>query len=214
MNLILRRLPLRLFALTLLAFAFATPSHSTIQYQISLAHPEQHIFRIKMTIPDVKDSVTVQMPTWNALYEIRDFASHVREVKASNESGPLPIEKLDKQTWRVTGSGKIAISYDTFWDEPGPFSSQLNSEHAFINPAMILMYAPSRRSEELELAFNDIPAGWKGSAPWFVDSMTYDSLADAPFEIGIFDRFALPGVQNISMRSRQSLRRSVVMKLR
>jgi len=198
-NLILRRLPLRLFALTLLAFAFATPSHSTIQYQISLAHPEQHIFRIKMTIPDVKDSVTVQMPAWNALYEIRDFASHVREVKASNESGPLPIEKLDKQTWRVTGSGKIAISYDTFWDEPGPFSSQLNSEHAFINPAMILMYAPSRRSEELELAFNDIPAGWKGSAPWFVDSMTYDSLADAPFEIGIFDRFALPGVQNISV---------------
>jgi len=183
----------------LLACAFATPSYSTIQYEISLAHPEQHLFHITMTVPDVSGSLTVQMPAWNALYEIRDFASHVREVKASNESGPLPIEKLDKQTWRVTGSGKIAISYDTFWDEPGPFSSQLNSEHAFINPAMILMYAPSRRSEELELAFNDIPAGWKGSAPWFVDSMTYDSLADAPFEIGIFDRFALPGVQNISV---------------
>jgi len=183
----------------LLACAFATPSYSTIQYEISLAHPEQHIFHIKMTIPDVKDSVTVQMPAWNALYEIRDFASHIREVKASTESGPLLIEKLDKQTWRVTGSGTITLQYDTFWDEPGPFSSQLNSEHAFFNPAMILMYAPSRRSEELELAFNDIPAGWKGSAPWFVDSMTYDSLADAPFEIGIFDRFALPGVQNISV---------------
>ena len=191
--------PLRFATFVLLACAFATPSYSTIQYEISLAHPEQHLFHITMTVPDVSGSLTVQMPAWNALYEIRDFASHVREVKASNESGPLPIEKLDKQTWRVTGSGKIAISYDTFWDEPGPFSSQLNSEHAFINPAMILMYAPSRRSEELELAFNDIPAGWKGSAPWFVDSMTYDSLADAPFEIGIFDRFALPGVQNISV---------------
>jgi predicted metalloprotease with PDZ domain len=182
----------------LLACAFATPSYSTIHYEISLAHPEQHTFHIKMTIPDVKDSVTVQMPAWNALYEIRDFASHVREVKASNESGALPVEKLDKQTWRVTGQGTITLQYDTFWDEPGPFSSQLNSEHAFINPAMILMYVPDRRSEKLGVSLVDRPLAWMASSPpgsiaCFQSSAngvgcgifetTYDALVDSPSEI-------------------------------
>ena len=176
---------------------FCASSNATIQYSISLSHPEQHTFHIKMTIPDVKDSVTVQMPAWNALYEIRDFASHVREVTAANESGPLPIEKLDKQTWRVSGSGTITISYDTFWDEPGPFSSQLNSEHAFINPAMILMYVPSHRTEEVRIAFGEVPDSWQVAYAriWgsFQSSQAvgvgrangfYDQVADNPYEIG------------------------------
>jgi len=159
-----------------------------------------------MTIPDVKDFVTVQMPAWNALYEIRDFASHVSQVKAANESGPLPIEKLDKQTWRVTGSGTITISYDTSWDEPGPFSSQLNSEHAFINPAMILMYVPTRRADEVTVQFAEEPAGWAVVTPaanfsffsgmrehFIVQVKNYDELADAPLEIGKSEQFTLTG---------------------
>jgi predicted metalloprotease with PDZ domain len=192
------------FSLFFLATAF--PSFSTIQYQISLAHPEQHLFHITMTIPSVSGSVTVQMPAWNALYEIRDFASHVLEVKASNESGPLPIEKLDKQTWRITCTGTITISYDTFWDEPGPFASQLNAEHAFINPAMILMYVPDRRSEDIALTFAGVPPGWNvataaqmgnfQSGPnvaRFVFSPGYDALADSPIEIGTSEQIIPPG---------------------
>lgn len=184
------------FAISFLLLA-ASASRATIQYQISLAHPEQHTFHIKMTIPDVKDSVTVQMPAWNALYEIRDFASHVREVSAANESGPLPIEKLDKQTWRVTGSGTITISYDTFWDEPGPFSSQLNSEHAFINPAMILMYIPDHPREKVTaLSLTEIPAGWTAetAGPSLLDAPAkgnYDRLTDTPLEVGKHERFDL-----------------------
>jgi len=201
---IFRRLPFRILAFAAVTFAFAIPSYSTIQYQISLAHPEQHTFHIKMTIPGVKDSVTVQMPAWNALYEIRDFASHVSQVKVTNESGPLPIEKLDKQTWRVTGSGTITISYDTFWDEPGPFSSQLNSQHVFINPAMILMYVPERRSEATGIAFNDLTSVWSvhsssrvfillvgPSKAWTLMADNFDALADAPIEIGSVENIGI-----------------------
>ncbi|HJZ65145.1 MAG TPA: hypothetical protein VKD70_12555 [Candidatus Acidoferrum sp.] len=189
--------------LSLLGLFFVIPVSATISYQVSLAHPELHTFHIKMAIPDVKDSVTVQMPAWNALYEIRDFASHVSQVTAANESGPLPIEKLDKQTWRITGSGKITISYSAFWDEPGPFASQLNSEHAFINPAMILMYVPDRRREEARCGLADVPTEWRIETPgrlgsfqsssqgigWVVASETYDMLADSPIEISKFEAF-------------------------
>ena len=90
-----------------------------------------------MTIPDVTGEVIVQMPAWNALYQIRDFSSHVQQVEASAGSQKAFIEKVDKQTWRIKGTGTIKVSYAAYWDEVGPFASQLNAEHAFINPAMI-----------------------------------------------------------------------------
>jgi len=163
-----------------------------------------------MTIPNVEDSVTVQMPAWNALYEIRDFASHVSQVKAANESGPLPIEKLDKQTWRIAGSGTITISYDTFWDEPGPFSSQLNSEHAFINPAMILMYISDRRQEKVGIDLEEVPANWmpasselwvsSGPGPtWSSQAAGYDNLADSPMELGRMERAVLNGSLGVTI---------------
>jgi len=162
-----------------------------------LAHPELHTFHIKMTVPNVSGSLKVQMPAWNALYEIRDFASHVSQVTAANELGPLQIDKIDKQTWRITGTGTITISYDTFWDEPGPFGSQLNSEHAFINPAMILMYIPDRRDdEEMTISITEIPSGWTSdvvNAPLRASTSNYDRLADAPFEVGKHETFDLAG---------------------
>jgi len=197
----LRSIFVRFVAFAIVGLFFIASSRATIQYQISLAHPEQHIFHIKMTVPDVKDSLTVQMPAWNALYEIRDFASHVMQVTAANDSGPLPIEKLDKQTWRITGSGAITISCDTFWDEPGPFATQLNSEHAFINPAMILMYVPDRRVEDVRASLAEIPNGWRVASPSILQegandfpAGNYDGLADSPMEIGNFTKFRLAGV--------------------
>src|SRR5256886_9125174 len=75
------------------------------------------------------------------------------------------VEKVDKQTWRVKGTGTIKISYATYWDEVGPFASQLNSEHAFINPAMILMYVPERRSESVSLSVVLSSSTWHVAGP-------------------------------------------------
>ena len=80
----------------------AAPARATIRYEISLAHPAQHQFHIAMTIPGVRDSVAVQMPAWNALYQIRDFAYRVSEFRAVDSSGnALAVRRMDKDTWRV-----------------------------------------------------------------------------------------------------------------
>jgi predicted metalloprotease with PDZ domain len=203
--------------LTLLAgFACCPSLQATIRYDVSLAHPEQHLFHVTMTIPDVADEVTIQIPAWNALYQIRDFSSHIQQVEV--RQGPTQpgfhaatdvvpsIEKIDKQAWRITGNGTLVVRYATYWDEPGPFATQLNREHAFINPAMILMYVPQRRSEQVHFALGDMPQDWMGEGPGiqldeqmsrarqfsskFAD---YDALADAPIEMGKFEEFQLPG---------------------
>jgi predicted metalloprotease with PDZ domain len=179
-------------------------ANAEIRYTVSLSHPEQHLFHITVEVPEVKDHVEFQMAAWDALYEIRDFSSHVQRVTALANGREETIEKLDKLTWRVRASGIIKISYDTFWDDPGPFSSQLNAEHAFVNPAMLLLYVPDRRSEECELSFGDVPSDWKiatslksaGAQPTQIATISvaapnFASLADSPIELSHFEEFTL-----------------------
>lgn len=182
---------------------FAAPGRATLHYSVSLAQPEKHLFHVQMEIPSVRDGVTVRMPAWNALYQIRDFSHHVSNVKASDSAGkPLAVTKLDKQTWRIEGRGSVLLSYDTYWDEAGPFSAQLNSEHAFLNLAMVLFYIEERRGEDVTLDVRDTPPGWRVATPLrsaagssrFVAG-NYDALVDAPIEAGRFEDFVLPGIE-------------------
>ena len=187
---------------------FSSSTTATIQYAVLLDHPERHLFHVTMTIPDVTGEVLVRMPAWNALYQIRDFSSHVQQVEAFAGSERAFTEKVDKQTWRIKGTGTIKISYATYWDEAGPFASQLNSEHAFINPAMILFYVQARRSENVMLSIPNPPEGWRaesasaggfesmgGARAFFFKAPNYDALADGPIEIGKFDEFQLSGIK-------------------
>jgi predicted metalloprotease with PDZ domain len=187
--------------------AVVATANAAIEYEVSLAAPEQHVFHVSMQIPDVKDEVIVQMAAWNALYQIRDFGSHVQRVEAFTGGQKSPVEKLDKQTWRVKASGTITIRYATYWDEGGPFATQLNADHAFINPAMILMYVPTRRAERVLLDMADMPSEWQavgasrevggtiGSARTLLwEAASYDQLADTPVEAGKGERFDILGL--------------------
>jgi len=171
-----------------------------------LPKPERHLFHVSIKLP-VKGEALLQMPAWNALYQIKDFASRIQGVQAHAESGAATIEKIDKQTWRVTGNGTVQIDYSIYWDEVGPFATQLNGEHAFINPAEILMYVVGRTSEKASLAIGEFPENWRlASATAFhcesqashpqctSEVSTYNQLADGPIEVGKFQQFDLQGV--------------------
>jgi len=200
------RAPLR-FLLLVAFLTAALPAQGTIRYAISLAQPSQHTFHVTMIIPGVENEVIVQIPAWNALYQIRDFAHRVSGVRATNAEGnALPILKLDKQTWRISGSGSVTVQYATYWDDPGPFDSQLNTAHAFLNLATVLFYVPERRSEDVRLELDDAPANWRAAAALRPDdkaagraaiayfAANYDALVDAPVEVGGFDEFRLNGL--------------------
>ena len=146
-------------------------------------------------------------PSMERALSIRDFASHVQRVEAFAGTASAPIEKVDKETWRVTGKGTITIRYATYWDEVGPFATQLNGEHAFINPAMILLYVTHRRSEDVRLVLPDVSRPWRvasatptleesmgGARSFALDAKSYDALVDGPIEIGNFKEFSIPGL--------------------
>ncbi|MGH9747715.1 MAG: M61 family metallopeptidase [Candidatus Acidiferrales bacterium] len=193
-------------AVSLLVSVFAArPAAATVEYKVSLAHPEKHRFQIEMQIHvgENDDSIVVALPAWNALYQIRDFAYRVRDVRAARTvpaGVALSAYKLDKQTWRIPiaspARGSLTIEYSIEWNDAGPFNSQLNAHHAFLNFAETLMYLPDRRSENVVVAFTDVPPGWRaiaelpaGGAPGSFSAESYDKLVDAPVEIGKFEEF-------------------------
>jgi len=153
-----------------------------------------------MAVPNASGHVTVRIAAWDALYQIRDFAYHVSALSARDDSGAAATVKLDKDTWSIAARGTVTIQYDTDWNDPGPFACQLDNNHAFINPAMILMYVPERRSEDVRIAFANAPGNWRvavelpeasdaAAADRAFSAANFDALADAPMDIGTFDLF-------------------------
>ena len=195
--------PLLRPGLIILLVAFATSAltqeralapASFIQYTLCLANPAQHLVRVRVDIPAGTAIHDLQLPVWNAVYQVRDFAQYVNWVRAKNHAGqPLSIRKLDKSRWHVEGAEQGAeIDYEIFADAPGPFGAQLNEHHAFFNLAEVLMYPVDQRSSPIGLRFTDVPAGWRvaaalpQSATGEFSAENYDRLVDAPFEIGTF----------------------------
>jgi predicted metalloprotease with PDZ domain len=194
------------YLIVVLVLLFARPAGATIGYHISLKNPDQHELHVSMQIPasDSDHDLVVAIPAWYALYQVRDFGYRVRDVRATESSAPakpLAVQKLDKQTWKIsvpqTASSVTDVVYTIEWEDPGPFNSQLDDHHAFINFAEVLMYVPTRRAEDTTVQFDDVPDGWRaiaelpqGSTPNTFTAAGYDKLVDAPTEIGKFDEFA------------------------
>jgi predicted metalloprotease with PDZ domain len=193
------------------ALALAPPAAAVIKYRVSFEHPERHTFHVSVRVPTDDQDVKAAMPSWNALYQIRDFAYRVRSMVAVSPSGSEPHtqvpEELDKQTWLVCRCAslrnrprEIMFQYSVEWNDPGPFNSQLNEHHAFLNLAEVLMYLPDRRSEPVEIQFEHVPGDWKliaqlraGPTPDSFVAPNYDALVDAPVEAGKFEQFGFDG---------------------
>ena len=169
----------------------SAPSSGTVRYVISLAGAPQHLVKVRLLLPPGASERDLQLPAWNGLYQIRDFAQYINWVHARDRSGhPISLSKLDKSRWHVKEAGGGAeVEYEIFADQSGPFGAQLSAHHAFFNPAEILMYAVDARASPIQVRFEDIPSGWQiataltGTSQDF-SAENYDRLADSPVEIG------------------------------
>ncbi|MBZ5571397.1 MAG: PDZ domain-containing protein [Acidobacteriia bacterium] len=182
------------FAVPALAQQTPTAPSSLVQYTVSLANAGQHLVHVNVHISAGAAVHDLQLPVWNAVYQVRDFAQYVNWVRAKNHAGqPLSIRKLDKSRWHIEGTEQGAdVDYEIFADDPGPFGAQLNEHHAFFNLAEVLMYPVDQRSSPIHLRFAGVPAGWQiaaalpQAATGEFSAENYDRLVDAPFEIGTF----------------------------
>jgi predicted metalloprotease with PDZ domain len=186
-------------ALCSIQFSFAQSVQ--VNYMVSLASTDQHLVEVQITVPPGTAQPELQLPVWNALYQVRDFAQYVNWVHAKDRPGKeLAVRKLTKSRWQIqeASSGAI-ITYQIFADSPGPFGAQLNSHHAFFNLAQILMYPVELRNAPVHIRFSQVPAAWRiatpltpapddGFAAESYAAENYDRLVDSPVEISNFQQ--------------------------
>jgi predicted metalloprotease with PDZ domain len=164
-----------------------------VSYTVSLFRPEQHLLHITLQVPPGATEQDLQLPVWNALYQVRDFSQYVNWVRARTSGGRVvQVRKVDKSRWRISDAENGAVvEYEIYADSPGPFGAQLNSHHAFLNLAEVLMYPVDDRSRQITIAF-EIPDGWRVATALEATSgrtcraENYDRLVDSPVEIGDF----------------------------
>jgi predicted metalloprotease with PDZ domain len=178
----------------LLTWLTLARSGAATNYIVSLTNPEQHLVEVQVILPEGAAQRELQLPVWNALYQVRDFAQYVNWVRAKDRAGhSLAVQALDKSRWQLSDAqGGAVVEYQIFLDSPGPFGAQFNSHHAFLNLAQILMYPVDARNGPMVVRFSQVPAGWHVATPLAsmpdggFSSENYDRLVDSPVEIGMF----------------------------
>jgi predicted metalloprotease with PDZ domain len=182
-------------SILLLLLTIAAPrSHAATNYTIALTDPGRHLLEIQIILPEGPAQRELQLPVWNALYQIRDFSQYVNWVRAKDRAGhPLSIHSLNPSLWQIEGAQNGAIvEYEVFADTNTPFGAQLNSHHAFFNLAEVLMYPVDLRNQPMTVRFAQLPEKWRIATPLasatdgHFRAENYDRLVDSPVEIGTF----------------------------
>jgi predicted metalloprotease with PDZ domain len=176
-----------------LFFCTQARAQGPIRYSVSLANPEKHLVDVTMDLPPGTAMRELQLPVWNALYQVRDFSQFMNWIRAEDGSGhTLPLNPINASRWQLQGAASGArVEYEIFADLPGPFGAQLNSHHAFLNLAEILIYSDEERSSPQLVEFKNIPGPWRIGTPLAQQGSryaaeNYDRLVDSPVEIGEF----------------------------
>jgi predicted metalloprotease with PDZ domain len=132
-----------------------------------------------------------RLPVWTpGSYLIREHQRHVDGVSAFAGTRDLPVEKIDKHTWRVRceGAANVRVVYRLHCFELTVRTNHIDGTHAFINPSAAAMFVAGREGEPCAVRV-ELPEGWK---TWVAlpqqggayRARDYDELADSPFEMG------------------------------
>lgn len=178
--------------------AFWCPA-SGVSYGVSLKRAAEHIVHVDAVTH--QPAAEFQLPVWNALYQVRNFAANVNRVKVFEgvpewlcdrcDTRDARAEKRDKTTWILSTSGDhpcVTFSYDIVANEPGPFGSSLDLQHGFFNWAELLVYRPDQRSAPVSVRILNAPAGWKMRDGGIFGARSAESLANASATAPSYDR--------------------------
>src|SRR5437879_6297616 len=90
--------------LILLLVVVSSASYAATNYTVSLSNPAQHLVEVRILLPEGSGQRELQLPVWNALYQVRDFAQYVNWVRAKDRAGRvLTVRMLDKSRWQING---------------------------------------------------------------------------------------------------------------
>ena len=99
-----------------------SPHSEPTEYFVSLADAPSHIAHVSIRFPTFSGDTKLEMPVWNALYQVRNFSTHVEDVRAQGRSGQsATVLQTSTSEWDIQGRPGCAVTnYDIYLDVPGP----------------------------------------------------------------------------------------------
>jgi predicted metalloprotease with PDZ domain len=155
----------------------------------------QHLFEVELCVPAeaLVHGAVAALPAWTpGSYLVRDYARFVDRVRVADGPRELPLDKLDKQRWRLPASGReLKLRYRVYGNDLTVRTNHLDATHAQIIPAATFLYLEGQLDRPVEVRFEGYPAAWqvasalphKQGGYWAAD---FDTLVDSPFELGTF----------------------------
>ncbi|HVH09886.1 MAG TPA: PDZ domain-containing protein [Gemmatimonadales bacterium] len=165
-----------------------------VQYEVSVAAPETHLFHVRATFPArLKDTLYVSLPAWSpGNYEIQNYARYVRHFGAKAASGqPLGWDRWRKDTWRVAAprTERVSVEFEYFADTVDLSLARLLGSFGQVLGTNLFLYEDGHLDRPAEVRFA-LPAGWSvttalpgtGTGPY--TAANYHELADAQTFVG------------------------------
>ena len=174
--------------------------------------PLSHQFHIRLTL-EAPAQCVFRLPNWiRGSYLVRDFAKHVSGLVAERDGVELPIERLDKSSFRVSAAaGALTLRYAVHAYDESVRKAFLDTRRGFFN-ASSLVYCPvgfERSGFQLliEKPAPEACAHWRVATALTAittdaagfghyHAADYEMLIDSPVEMAAFQRidFTADGV--------------------
>jgi predicted metalloprotease with PDZ domain len=162
-------------------------------YTFRIAQPETRRIEVELSVEARgAQALDVRLPVWTpGSYLVREHQRHIDGLNARAEDGrELPVEKIDKSTWRVptVGVRTVRFAYRLHCFELTVRTNHVDGTHAFLNPSAAAIFVVGREQEPCSVRLQ-MPQSWRAwvALPFSDGAYTaqdYDELADSPFELG------------------------------
>ena len=194
-----RYCPLALLLLFLFSqISLAQKSRLQIEYTVALTVPASQQFHVTTLIKNISQpELVLSLPTWTpGWYTVENYFKNVLRFRITDTSGKiLPHVMSKKQTWNVDTRGipELKIEYDYRATILALNQAKITKDFAFFTGTELFLQAEGHREEPATVHFQ-IPSGWKiisaleeTNDPMTFTAADYDTLVDAPTEMGNFD---------------------------
>lgn len=177
---------------------------SPLHYLVQPLDPRAHRFAVELRIPSTPaEPLLLSLPAWiPGSYLIRDFARNILGIEAIDEEGPLALEKLNKQTWRLMPRGEaIRVRMEVHAGDLSVRGAHLDDSHGYFNGATLFLRVAGRDQApcqvEIRRPAGDDYAHWRlatslnprEAEPFgfgLYEADDYEDLIDHPVEMGAF----------------------------
>jgi predicted metalloprotease with PDZ domain len=167
-----------------------------IEYTVTFPAPQTHYAEVVAQIPaDRRPSIELMMAVWTpGSYLVREFERNVENVVATAGGKDLPIEKTEKNRWRITSDGvdTVTVRYRVYAREMSVRTNWIDAGFALLNGAPTFLTLADRTTRPHDVT--GVPApGWKKSySPLPIvpgrehhyRAPDYDTLVDSPILVG------------------------------